>query len=809
MSSITHNNHNLLIEFLVEELPSTNLFNNIAFPFALAIYQQLTNFLITNTNINNLDSDSKLKNQNDDINSNNYHPYFTVTATPRRFGCIVHNISNTEHAKTILRKGPVIALNTDNIDANQDKAHDKLEDLIQNKALQGFMRSCNINSLDELIKQDGYYYAQVTNKTNLLQDIIANVINNALKKLTNNKFMRVGSGEYSFIRPVHNLLIMYDNQLLTFANKILGVNPNNYTLGHRFLSKQPISIINTNTYCEQLSTNFVISDFTLRKEQILQQLLKLAQSLSMQLIYTDELLNEVTSLVEYPIILQGQFAKEFLTIPKECLILSLAKHQRYFALDNKDGNISNQFLFVSNMMTESYSFIISGNERVLQARLSDAKFFYESDKKIPLESFAEKLNTIIYHEKLGTQLDRIKRIQLIALELMKLNNDFASLNIDDVNTAVYLMKFDLTTSMVEEFPELQGIMGKYYALNKQQKPEIAYAIEKHYYPRFSGDDLPDNITNTNIKHDTRISVLLALADKLELLTSMWSIEQIPTATKDPFALRRATLGIIRILLKYDFNLQDILYIVCQIFNNSDINLEMRIEIYNFITQRLNNYLNSSEEFSFDNELINCLHYNNNNAKYNYCNYPLWTNRNLVLHKLSTLPNVLHRLTKFLLTDNAGLIINIAKRINNFLVTYDQASRLNSQKTIQALSEELYNEIDDNHTYGKPSTFANSLTLDEEKNLYNIFVQINKRIPIIKQITFTVMNANNIYEPDKYNEYDDLQLHFTLIAKLITPMIAFFDKVLVRDHNITIYQNRIKLLYLIHVTINKSCNFFLL
>ncbi len=540
-------NSSLLIEFLTEELPPINLENHIGKTFAANLCNELSNFLLSNT------------------------ISYKFFVTPRRFGLIINNICAIEPEQIIKRKGPAIASGLKNNEPTQ--------------ALIGFLKSANIASWQDLEQNsDGYFYTTKKIPGQTLETILPSAITLALKNLPIAKHMRWGNNDYTFVRPVQNLVIMYNNQVICKDSCILGCSPVNYTFGHRILSPNPIYIDDIANYIHQMDKEGqIIVDFQVRKENISDQLHKTAEKLDLKINDISSLLDEVTALVEHPVVLQGEFAIDFLQVPQECLILSMAKNQKYFALLNKEGKLSNKFLFVANITSTNPNVIISGNEKVLAARLSDAKFFYEIDKKHNLKEFVAKLEKVVYHNKLGSQLQRINRLQAIAGKIAPL------LGIDSnlAQSTAYLLKADLTTEMVGEFPELQGVMGKYYALASSEPIEVANAIEKHYYPRFSGDALPD----------TTLAITMALADKLETLVGIWGIGLIPTGEKDPFALRRIALGIIRILLTTNLKVDQLLDLTFETFVSFNLNPNTKDEVYNFILQRLENYLTKAENHS--------------------------------------------------------------------------------------------------------------------------------------------------------------------------------------------------------------------
>jgi glycyl-tRNA synthetase beta chain len=342
----------------------------------------------------------------------------------------------------------------------------------------------------------------------------------------------------SFVRPAHRLLALHGASVVSVH--ALGLTAGNTTQGHRFeATVSPVTIAHADEYDTTLQRDgAVIASFTARKAEIARQLQAAAKKVGAQAVDDDDLLNEVTGLVERPNVLVCEFEKQFLDVPQECLTLTMKANQKYFPLLDAAGKLMNQFLVVSNITPADPSEVIGGNERVVRPRLADAKFFYDQDRKKTLESRVDGLDKVVYHNKLGSQGERMKRVCEIAKDIATLlpqAKDAASL--EAVDTAARLAKTDLLTDMVGEFPELQGIMGGYYARHDGLSEDVAQAIEDHYKPRFAGDALPRST----------VGLVVALADKLETLAGMFSIGNLPTGDKDPFALRRHALGVIRML----------------------------------------------------------------------------------------------------------------------------------------------------------------------------------------------------------------------------------------------------------------------
>lgn len=357
-----------------------------------------------------------------------------------------------------------------------------------------------------------------------------------------------GWSDVKFVRPAHGLVALHGSSVV--AVEALGLKAGNSTHGHRFeAAVDPVVLKDADSYAVTLQKDgAVIASFAARKAEIVTQLAAAAAKVGggVKAIDDDALLDEVTALVERPNVLVCEFEKEFLGVPQECLILTMKANQKYFPLLDASGKLTNKFLVVSNISPTDASAVIGGNERVVRPRLADAKFFFDQDRKKTLASRVEGLGKVVYHNKLGTQGERTQRVRAIAEAIAKQLNA----NVADVQRAAELAKTDLVTDMVGEFPELQGTMGRYYALNDGLSADVADAIEDHYKPRFAGDELPRNT----------VGVIVALADKLETLVGMFGIGNLPTGDKDPFALRRHALGVIRMLVEKDLPL-DLLALV--------------------------------------------------------------------------------------------------------------------------------------------------------------------------------------------------------------------------------------------------------
>ncbi len=408
------------------------------------------------------------------------------------------------------------------------------------KAIEGFLRAVGLKSADEAKivtdeKKGNYYVAIIEKPGRETSDVLAELIPAVIRQFPWPKSQRWGAGKLRWVRPLHSILCLLGGKVVAFD--VDGITSGNETLGHRFLNEGAITVSNFDDYEKRLRDAHVILDADERQKLILEGANAAAKEASLELVEDEALLREAAGLVEWPVVLMGAFDKEFLDVPPEVIITAIKKHQKCFSLrDGKTGELANKFILVSNLIADDGGkAIIAGNERVVRARLSDAKFFWDQDCKIKLEDRLPALESIIFHEKLGTQAERVERLKVLARELAPA----VSADPDKAERAAELCKADLVTDMVGEFPDLQGLMGKYYALDQGEDASVAAAIEGHYKPAGQRDTVPND----------PVSIAVALADKLDTLVGFWAINEKPTGSKDPYALRRAALGVIRIILE--------------------------------------------------------------------------------------------------------------------------------------------------------------------------------------------------------------------------------------------------------------------
>jgi glycyl-tRNA synthetase beta chain len=541
-------NQTLLVELLTEELPPKALVK-LGAAFAAGINGGLASRDF-------LDADSVV----------------TTFATPRRLAVSITGVRATSPDKSIREKVLPVSVALD-ADGNPTAP------LAKKLAAMG-RADVTVAQLERAAdgKAESFFYTYTAEGSALAGGLQA-ALDEALAKLPIPKLMsyqRPDGATVQFVRPAHSLIALHGEEIVPLT--ALGLVAGRTTLGHRFLSEgQPISISHPVNYAGMLENEGkVIASAAQRKDAIRAALLEKAGA--DQVLMPEALLDEVAALVEWPVVYECRFEDEFLAVPQECLILTMQTNQKYFALTDSAGKLRSRFLIVSNIETSDPQHIIGGNERVVRPRLSDAKFFFEQDKKKTLESRLPMLANVVYHNKLGTQAERTQRVTRLAGAIAKrLGYDVLL-----AERGAMLAKADLLTDMVGEFPELQGIMGAYYARHDGEHEEVALAASEHYQPRFAGDALPSTATGTAV----------ALADKLETLVGIWSIGLQPTGDKDPFALRRHALGVLRMLLekRLPLAISDLLADAASVFDYRAAFKDPSTDVAAFIIERLRGIL---------------------------------------------------------------------------------------------------------------------------------------------------------------------------------------------------------------------------
>ncbi|MDA9769857.1 glycine--tRNA ligase subunit beta [Emcibacteraceae bacterium] len=443
------------------------------------------------------------------------------------------------------------------------------------QAIAGFLRVAGIAREDLVEREDKkgtFLFAIIDQKGRPASDVIAEFMPEIIRNFPWPKSQRWGAGSLRWVRPLHSILCIMDGDIIDF--EIDGINSSNKTCGHRFMAPAEITVNDFTSYNEALKNAYVVLDRFERIENIDSEAQKLAKNAGLTLVEDKTLLGEVAGLAEYPVVLMGSFDEEFLDVPPEALTSAMRTHQKYFSLKDNNGNLANKFIFVSNMKTkDNGAKIIDGNERVLRARLSDTKFFWDQDLKYKLADHLPALNDIVFHAKLATVGARVKRLEGLSGYIAEL----ISAEVEKAKLAAKLSKSDLVTGMVDECPELQGLMGKYFALAEGQDDQVADAIADHYSPKGPADSCPS----------APVSIALALAEKIDTLVGFFAIDEKPTGSKDPFALRRASLGIIRLITENNIRI-DLDQVILKSASSYDLNFEID-DLLKFFWDRLKVY----------------------------------------------------------------------------------------------------------------------------------------------------------------------------------------------------------------------------
>ena len=492
------------------------------------------------------------------------HNEVTTYASPRRLAVTINQLQQQQADREEVRRGPSLSA--------------------PEKAAQGFARSCGVELADlEVIDTDKGQYYQFKNQVTgaATTSLLPAIIEQALADLPIAKRMRWGASRAEFVRPVHWFILMLGKELVDCT--AFGLNNGNQSRGHRFHSSGTITIDSPASYASQLRDAHVIADFEERKAIIREQVAAEAAQIGANAVVDESLLNEVSALVEWPVCLCGKFDEAFLAVPAQALISSMAEHQKYFHLVDDNGAILPYFITVSNLISKDPQQVIAGNERVIRPRLADAAFFFETDKKSTLESRNPALEKVVFQADLGTVADKTRRIASLAGTIAKQIGADAG----KATRAGILAKADLNTEMVLEFGDLQGLMGHVYALNDGEDAVTAAAIEQHYWPKFAGDKLPTSPEAS----------ALAIADRLDTLVGLFGIKQPPTGSKDPYALRRATVGLLRIMIEQQLDL-DLVSLIDEAYSlHASLKQEQaatREQLHSFIIERLRAYYDDQQ-----------------------------------------------------------------------------------------------------------------------------------------------------------------------------------------------------------------------
>ena len=576
----------------------------------------------------------------------------------RRLTLIVTNMKSQTAAMTVEKLGP-------RIDSPDN-------------AINGFLRSNNIKSIDDcdiLDDKKGKRYGYIeTVPAKTAITILPPIIEEIIRKFSWPKSMRWGNGNSRWVRPLRNIMaIIYENNSVNKLKiNVEGLLANDFTFGHRFLKNQKIYIKGVSDYFEALTNHLVIADQGQRRELILEQISKIEKKFDISVIKDEKLLEEVSGLVEWPIALCAEFDEKFLNLPDEVLQTSMRSHQKYFSVaEKKTKNLTNKFILISNIQTsDEGNSVILGNQRVLSARLYDAKYFWDRDIDQPLIDNLRLLNSVTYHQKLGSLGSKVERIELIALEL----DQTLGLNLENIPTAAKLIKNDLLSEMVGEFPDLQGIMGSYYAERQGYDEDVCDAIKNHYMPVTPRDETPKKA----------LSFCLSVADKIDTLVGFWSIGETPTGSKDPYALRRAGNGLIRNIIenKLDF---DFAHFIEKILQKSDLlkkqqHSSVREGLINFMNERFRSYILDNK---YDVRISDAIFRDDD-----FVNYYMTLSR-------------IQLLSQFIKTDNGLSLLKALKRINNILDP--------------SLPNNTFGQID-----------QKIFTSDAENNLYTVIEKLGKK-----------------------------------------------------------------------------------
>ncbi len=452
-----------------------------------------------------------------------------VFATPRRLALLLREVPQQQYDRQIEKRGPALAAAFD-ADGNPSKA------------ASGFARSCGVE-VGQLERREtdkgSWLYFSSTEPGRSLRELLPDIVTAALAALPIPKRMRWGERNEGFVRPVKWLILMLDREVVDA--EVFGLKSSNCSYGHRFHAPGMLEIEDAADYEQQLlAKGMVIASFEKRRESVRKLVIKAALSLGGEVRIDAALLDEVTALVEYPAVVCGRFDEGFLDLPAEVLVTTMQENQRYFALFGHDGRLLPHFISIANIDSRKPEVVASGNERVIRPRFADAEFFFSQDRKQGLEKMRQRLDSVVFQEKLGSLGDKSRRIELLALEIAKRLGASG----EQTARAAGLCKADLMSDMVGEFPKLQGIIGRYYAELEQEESEVCEAIEQHYWPRFAGDHVPR----------TALAQAVALADRLDSLVGIFTIGEKPGGDKDPFALRRAALAVLRIIVENELTL---------------------------------------------------------------------------------------------------------------------------------------------------------------------------------------------------------------------------------------------------------------
>lgn len=636
-------------------------------------------------------------------------------STPRRLTVIVNDVADKQQNRTEEVRGPSLKVAKD-------------QDDNWSKAALGFARGQGISLEDTFIKKVKdieYLYIKKVFIGQKVEDLLPIALEEIINSMTFPKNMRWGSKDIKFLRPIHWLVTMYGDKIIPI--EVAGVKSKNNTFGHRFLGKE-ITINSINSYVEQLNKEYVIVDENERRKIILDQIKEIEIRNSWVVPIDEELLEEVVNLVEFPTVLFGNYKEEFLEIPDEVLITTMKEHQRYFSVEDKSGKLLPHFITVRNGDNNSLELVKKGNEKVLYARLADARFFYLEDQKLEISKSLKKLENVVFQENLGTIGDKSRRLRELSEKISEsLRLDKTTLEL--INRTAEICKFDLVTNMVYEFPELQGVMGEKYARLLGEDLKVATGIYEHYLPRFSGDNLPEFIEGQ----------IVSIADKIDNIVGSFSVGKIPTGSQDPLGLRRQASGIVQILFEKlpTINLNSLFQIAIEEY-----------EVNGLLVRSKEDILADLNDF-FDLRLKNLLQ--DKGIRYDIIDAVLETSKDNIKEVVNKAEILLEELNDSGFKD----VIDSFTRILN-IVSKAEKSDFN------------------------PNTFIES----EEQNLYNHFVDIQKKLL----------------------DTEDSKLIFQELKTLKEPIDLYFDKVMVMVDDMNLRQQRLGLLLTIANYLKKYADF---
>ncbi|MFW8591503.1 glycine--tRNA ligase subunit beta [Glaciecola sp. 2405UD65-10] len=646
-----------------------------------------------------------LKNELDKLGFEYSH--CTTFGAPRRLAVAFNDCQRTQADKQVEKRGPAVSA------AFNEQGE-------PTPAALGWARGngISIEQAERLVTDKGEWLLhKATVPGQNLDSQLQAALERTIKQLPIPKPMRWGNNTSEFIRPVHTLTVMYGSEVL--AINLLGLSSSNQVSGHRFHGDHRTILDHANSYAELMRSQYVLVDYQSRMQAIEEQLISQSTALGLTPSYDAALLEEISSLVEWPVVLQAKFEDAFLGVPKEALIYTMKDDQKYVPLLDADGELSSTFLFVTNIESKDAQQIIDGNEKVIRPRLSDAKFFFDTDKKTTLASKANKLSSILFQKELGTVAEKSERVSKITQVIGRLINA-SEQELADAKRAANLAKADLVSNMVMEFPSVQGVMGYHYALHDGENEAVATAIKEQYLPRFAGDELPQ----------TTAGMLVSLGEKLDTLVGIFGINKLPKGDKDPFALRRSAIGILRILLNFNVNvgLGQIVEQVAALFGSKLSNDKVESQVVSFLLDRLKPFY-ADKDISGD--VISAV---------------------LACETEQSLSDINQRVlavAEFARSSSAESLVNANKRVSNILaknkISLDELADVN------------------------PSLFEQ----DEESALFASYSSIATAIPALA--------AKN-----------DYSAVLAQLSTMKEPLDAFFDKVMIMADNDAVKANRIAL-----------------